>query len=75
MFRDTTVSVIEFHVFLFLFFTSLSTFPSASKGASCVRTVAERAKAKMCTFDKKAFQVHFGNDGEDFQKQRNTSNE
>jgi hypothetical protein len=48
---------------------------NTSKGASCVRTVAERPKVKMCKFDKKAFQVHFENDGEDFQKQRNTSNE
>jgi hypothetical protein len=55
---------------------SYFSFPSdTSKGASCVRTVAERPKVKMCKFDKKAFQVHFENDGEDFQKQRNTSNE
>jgi len=66
----------SFIFLLFLFFTLLSFFPSdTSKCTGFDQTVAERQKAKMCRSDQKAFQVHFGNDGEDFQKERNASNE
>jgi hypothetical protein len=83
MFCDTTISLIEFHGFiflLFLFFTFLSSFPSDTStctGISRSRSnvsfdlsVAERQQAKIGKSDQKAFQVHFGNDIEAFQKQK-----
>jgi len=66
--------------FIFLlFFTFLSSFSSDTStcignGRSGSNAVAERQKSKMPESDQKAFQVHFGNDVEAIQKQRNASN-
>ena len=57
---------------LFLVFTFLSSFSSdTSKSTS----ITERQKAKMAESDQNALKVHFGNDDEALQKQRNASNE
>jgi hypothetical protein len=48
---------------VFLFDTSKST------------SITERQKAKMAESDQNALKVHFGNDDEALQKQRNASNE